>query len=729
MLRRPFLGVVLVLVLSSWLTGPAAAQLLVAGDAGGDRLTFIDTAAGTVAGTSGVGAGPFDLVVTPDGQRIVVAASAGGGVEILDLATGHRTAVAGAGMPSAVALDPVGGRAFAVDPSTDSLAIIDLAAASVVTTVPVGAGPAAVASDGVRVYSANFSADTLTIVDGASGTVEATVPVGGFPAGVVADPGGGRVWVANYFEDTLSVVDPASATVVATIPVGPDPRALALDPVAGRLYVASFTAHTVTVVDTASNAVLGSAPTGGLNPIDLVLSPTGDRLFVLHIASPTLAVLDTATLATIATVAVPEGHVALAGFANGLPLAGVAEIPALGGTGLAFLAILLAGAGLVALHRWSQLAACLGITLALAAAGSAHAVPSDRGPAERGATFEITDGTFAPADWEVFQVTVGNGTHGEVQQTNGGNPGAFRQMTHSGLLLEIVHRYIGAGSTYDPATDGALTAVDVTWDRSIRTLDGGAAALLDAPVVIQGGQVFRTTFDLYQPPTIGTWDPFSMSGLDATAFNDGGGGHPDFSAAGGPITFGYVRRNGNSKISSFLVHGIDNFQVTASGGGGANAGTLRFRSSMYFTIDGETVDLVVQRVGGSSGAVSAVVSVPLFISGTEDLPVSWADGDSASKVVTAPAFGLAFPGEGIGSSEAQLVMPSGGAQIDPVRGKTLLFAAPEETGPLAILVLLLLLLFGASDPWLWLPLAALALYVAWRRLKAGATATRPASAP
>lgn len=56
-----------------------------------------------------------------------------------------------------------------------------------------------------------------------------------------------------------------------------------------------------------------------------------------------------------------------------------------------------------------------------------------------------------------------------------------------------------------------------------------------------------------------TWEARQTDLLTAADFS---GGTPDFSATGGPITFGFIRSNTRGTASPQIVaHGVDNFQV------------------------------------------------------------------------------------------------------------------------------------------------------------------------
>src|SRR6266446_1958767 len=82
-----------------------------------------------------------------------------------------------------------------------SFSFVSMARASqtVVTTIPVGAGPFAVAYDsGIgEVFVANSENNTVSVISDVSNIVVATILVGGYPNGLAYDSGMGEVFVAN----------------------------------------------------------------------------------------------------------------------------------------------------------------------------------------------------------------------------------------------------------------------------------------------------------------------------------------------------------------------------------------------------------------------------------------------------------------------------------------------------------------------------------------------------
>ena len=178
--------------------------------------------------TARVATSPFssvDIALSPD--ALWVAPSWGllkridprtGSVEKAPIDPGHD--------PSAVAADA--DSVWIADVDGNTVTRVD-AASGLVTTIPVGNGPAGIGLGAGGVWVALRLDDALIRIDPETGSVTKTIPVGRAPAGLAV--GAGAVWVANSGDGTVSRVDPQTGEVVATIPVGASPQDVA---VAGR---------------------------------------------------------------------------------------------------------------------------------------------------------------------------------------------------------------------------------------------------------------------------------------------------------------------------------------------------------------------------------------------------------------------------------------------------------------------------------------------------------------
>jgi hypothetical protein len=203
----------------------------------------------------------------------------------------------------------------------------------------------------------------------------------------------------------------------------------------------------------------------------------------------------------------------------------------------------------------------------LCLARAAHAAPT-----------VFHDETFTDADWTLvtFGFRSGGGAMagGSVTaaQDASGNPGPSRQVTDNVPAAPSASEYstvFGAhfrtGLTYDPSTQGAIASLDYSEDAILVT--GGGDGQATGCALRQNGQVYITGGTLVTPAK--TWTHKSLSGqksgnfVHLTAAGLDGSAHPDFTATGTPIEFGFFRGNSNGPGggSYSIVGAIDNWRV------------------------------------------------------------------------------------------------------------------------------------------------------------------------
>ncbi|WP_405818986.1 beta-N-acetylglucosaminidase domain-containing protein [Streptomyces sp. NBC_01390] len=191
----------------------------------------------------------------------------------------------------------VGGseRALTANFSGASVSSVDLASGTS-TEIPVGANPGeiVVSSDGRTAYAANQGSDTVSVIDVAAAKVTSTVPVGDVPAGLALTPDGRTLWVADYSDDAVQPIDLATGTAGAKIAVGDGPENMAITPDGTTLYVANIHDSTVSPVDLAT-AKAGTPIAVGPNPFNVVAAPDGRTVYVSNSGGSTITPIDTAT--------------------------------------------------------------------------------------------------------------------------------------------------------------------------------------------------------------------------------------------------------------------------------------------------------------------------------------------------------------------------------------------------------------------------------------------------
>jgi hypothetical protein len=141
-----------------------------------------------------------------------------------------------------------------------------------------------------------------------------------------------------------------------------------------------------------------------------------------------------------------------------------------------------------------------------------------------------------------------------------------------GNTIFVTHIYSDA--SYDPSVQGAISAIDYTESGKILSFPFPEAFSTTQPVVVQGGQIYRSTKFIRFVAINSThdWETKSLTGLAAADFVRVGGSendHPDFSSNGGPIQFGFTRNNSRTStlppvpanLDMVIDQGVDNWQL------------------------------------------------------------------------------------------------------------------------------------------------------------------------
>jgi YVTN family beta-propeller protein len=230
------------------------------GSVAADTVTVIDGATCNAEVTSGcastpaivkVGLSPDALAVDASTDTVYVADVANrasptlGAVSVIDGATCNSTAHTGCGQHPPSITTPEGPNWIGLDPAN-------------------GTAYSANNTNNGSAYSTVSVIDTATcnaVARSGCDQKPATVTVGSQPWALAVDPAVHAVYVANDDDDTLSVIDTSTCEagdtsscgkLQPTMQVGAGPQAVAVDPGTGTLYVANTIANTVSVLDPSS---------------------------------------------------------------------------------------------------------------------------------------------------------------------------------------------------------------------------------------------------------------------------------------------------------------------------------------------------------------------------------------------------------------------------------------------------------------------------------------------
>jgi hypothetical protein len=176
------------------------------------------------------------------------------------------------------------------------------------------------------------------------------------------------------------------------------------------------------------------------------------------------------------------------------------------------------------------------------------------------------DGTFNQTNWTVIQADGFDGTITAYQMTNGGNPGYYMLVNELNFSNWISGFYYQQFGVYQPLNiPGAL--INYSIDEYADVDDYGVGVGVQ-PALRQNGTNYFCNLG-WGNSALSNWVTYSTTNLAASNFDNfipgnndvGGPGHPDFSAAGSAIQFGYATWNNNNGLKASRAAGFDNWTV------------------------------------------------------------------------------------------------------------------------------------------------------------------------
>jgi hypothetical protein len=199
-------------------------------------------------------------------------------------------------------------------------------------------------------------------------------------------------------------------------------------------------------------------------------------------------------------------------------------------------------------------------------------------PAHATTTSIIADGTFSASGWSSAQgwESASGQTFGTSQVTTGGDPDykLVSETTVNGGAENVALTYLG--SSFDPATDGAIT--NINWSLGAELIGQTGLAGLGAWCILEQGVDSNGHPVIFQSNNIGSekgeaiitstsWTTFGEQLLNSPAYwtsnqsvNPGAPLNPNFTT-GGKITFGFETSSDPGSGNNTYSGGFDNFEV------------------------------------------------------------------------------------------------------------------------------------------------------------------------
>ncbi len=246
----------------------------------------------------GLGGGPHNLAVAPDGT-VVVALPRSGRIALIRGDSARQVQLGGS--PHDVKV-----RQSTVVVANEGAARLDLVSLDGERTgeVRLRANPhdVAVSLDGRSAFASLNGTDELAVVDLQERTVSRYVPTGRRPHDLLFSPDG-RLWVTDW-SGHVNVFS-ADLRLVGTVP-GVEAHHLAFSPAGDRAWITDHGAGRVLVVDNDTLEIRSSVALGGA-PHHVAVTADGSQAVVADHDSGTLVVFDAVTAQKVAAIPVGRG--------------------------------------------------------------------------------------------------------------------------------------------------------------------------------------------------------------------------------------------------------------------------------------------------------------------------------------------------------------------------------------------------------------------------------------
>jgi len=211
--------------------------------------------------------------------------------------------------------------AYVANMGSATVSVVDLATSNLVASIPVAAGPSAIAvsPNAAQVYVSCSSANSVSIIDTKTNSVVSTVSVGTNPKGIAVSPDGRTVVAVNSGAGTASIIDAATHFVLRTVFVGAQPNGATYSQDGRFIYVTNVMDNTVSVISVLTDRAVATIPVGNA-PMGVTALPRGNSIYVANSGSSTISVIDPETQTVVQTIPVASGPTNLAGVADGTEL-------------------------------------------------------------------------------------------------------------------------------------------------------------------------------------------------------------------------------------------------------------------------------------------------------------------------------------------------------------------------------------------------------------------------
>ncbi|WP_158938077.1 beta-propeller fold lactonase family protein [Burkholderia sp. S171] len=287
---------------------PAAPKVIVL-DSGEAQLTLIDEAKHKVLGTEPTGKEPHHLMITPDGNSLIVADSVSNDLIFVDPRSGKvQKRVEGIEDPYQLGFSPDHKWFVTAGLRLDRVDIYryDGHDLTIAKRIPLAKTPSHMtfSSDASTVFVTLQDSGELAAIDLATQTVKWKIPVGNTPAGLWMTPGDQDLLVGMTGEDDVAVVDWHKQQVVKRIQTGKGAHNFRNLDDGKHVAVTNRVASTISILDYTTLQKVGDIDGLLPGPDDMELSADRKTLWVTFRFARHVGVIDLTSRKLIDTIAV-----------------------------------------------------------------------------------------------------------------------------------------------------------------------------------------------------------------------------------------------------------------------------------------------------------------------------------------------------------------------------------------------------------------------------------------
>lgn len=272
------------------------------------QLAIIDPASGTVVARVGVGDGPHEVTVSPDGHYAYVSnyggATPGNTISVVDLPVQTELLRAGLdGMRRPHGLFFLDGKVLFTAELNRLIGRYDPVSQKVDWMYGTGQATTHMVianSGGSLIFTSNIESNTVSAIErtaSPAGWDEIQIPVGKGPEGIDWSPDGKQVWVANGGDGTVSIIDVESKKAIETLNIGTKrTNRLKFTPDGKWVLLSDRDGDELVVLECATHQVKTRLQMGRY-PEGILVTPDSSRAYVSEEGANDIAVIDLKTLA------------------------------------------------------------------------------------------------------------------------------------------------------------------------------------------------------------------------------------------------------------------------------------------------------------------------------------------------------------------------------------------------------------------------------------------------